>query len=205
MLSAKTATQEFLAFLNRWLGRGPRRRLHVICDNYATHRHPRVRAWLGKHPRVQLRFTPTSASWPNLVEVFSRSRSAKRSAVATSPASPTSSRRSPASAPPRTSAASRCLDQARRRDPRQAQPSNHLSDGALSCTPACVTVSPMTSSPGRPRPLLRPHEGAGWGAGGGCPSPGVLASWIARATVVQVGQACPRVKGWPKGRSRSDA
>ena len=58
MLSAKTATQEFLAFLNRWLGRGPPQ-LHVICGNNATHHHPRVRAGLGKHPRVQLHFTPT--------------------------------------------------------------------------------------------------------------------------------------------------
>jgi transposase len=48
----------------------PRRQLHVICDNYATHKHPRVRAWLTKHPRIQLHFTPTSASWLNLVEVF---------------------------------------------------------------------------------------------------------------------------------------
>ncbi len=48
----------------------PPRQLHVICDNYATHEHPRVRAWLGKHPRVQLRFTPTSASWLNLVEAL---------------------------------------------------------------------------------------------------------------------------------------
>jgi transposase len=48
----------------------PRRQLHVICDNYATHKHPRVRAWLAMHPRIQLHFTPTSASWLDLVEVF---------------------------------------------------------------------------------------------------------------------------------------
>jgi transposase len=42
----------------------------VICDNYATHKHPVVRGWLAKHPRIQLHFTPTSASWLNLVEVF---------------------------------------------------------------------------------------------------------------------------------------
>ena len=46
------------------------RRLHVICDDYVTHKHQRVQAWLGRHPRVQLRFTPTYASWLNLVEVF---------------------------------------------------------------------------------------------------------------------------------------
>jgi transposase len=42
----------------------------VVCDNYATHKHPTVRAWLASHPRIQLHFTPTSASWLNLVEVF---------------------------------------------------------------------------------------------------------------------------------------
>ena len=62
--------QEFLAFLKQVAGAYPRRRLHVICDNYATHKHPVVRGWLAKHPRIQLHFTPTSASWLNLVEVF---------------------------------------------------------------------------------------------------------------------------------------
>jgi hypothetical protein len=42
----------------------------VICDNYATHKHPTVRGWLAKHPCIQLHFTPTSASRLNLVEVF---------------------------------------------------------------------------------------------------------------------------------------
>jgi transposase len=44
--------------------------LHVVVDNYATHKHPRIRTWLAGHPRIQLHFTPTSASWLNLVEVF---------------------------------------------------------------------------------------------------------------------------------------
>jgi transposase len=48
----------------------PRRELHVFCDNYASHKHPAVRAWLAKHPRITLHFTPTSGSWMNLVEVF---------------------------------------------------------------------------------------------------------------------------------------
>ena len=42
----------------------------MICDNYATHKHPAVWAWLAKHPRIERHFTPTSASWLNLVEVF---------------------------------------------------------------------------------------------------------------------------------------
>jgi transposase len=62
--------QEFLAFLKQVARAYPRRRLHVICDNYATHRHPVVRDWVVKHSRVELHFTPTSASWLNLVEVF---------------------------------------------------------------------------------------------------------------------------------------
>ena len=41
--------------------------LHLIADNYATHKHPAVRAWLDKHPRFNLHFTPTSASWLNKV------------------------------------------------------------------------------------------------------------------------------------------
>ena len=44
--------------------------MHLILDNYATHNHPNVRAWLAKHPRFQLHFTPTSSSWLNMVEIF---------------------------------------------------------------------------------------------------------------------------------------
>ena len=44
--------------------------IHVILDNYATHKHPKVRAWLARHPRFTFHFTPTSASWLNAVEGF---------------------------------------------------------------------------------------------------------------------------------------
>ena len=44
--------------------------IHVILDNYATHKHAKVRAWLQNHPRVHFHFVPTSASWLNLVERF---------------------------------------------------------------------------------------------------------------------------------------
>jgi transposase len=44
--------------------------LHLIADNYATHKHPTVKAWLARHPRVHMHFTPTSASWLNQVERF---------------------------------------------------------------------------------------------------------------------------------------
>ncbi len=44
--------------------------LHVVCDNYGTHKHPAVTAWLARNPRIRLHFTPTSGSWMNLVEIF---------------------------------------------------------------------------------------------------------------------------------------
>ena len=44
--------------------------LHLIADNYATHKHPKVKAWLAKRPRFNMHFTPTSSSWLNLVERF---------------------------------------------------------------------------------------------------------------------------------------
>jgi len=60
--------EEFLAFLQSIAKRYPRREIHLICDNYGTHKHPKVKVWLAEHPRFQMHFTPTSASWLNLVE-----------------------------------------------------------------------------------------------------------------------------------------
>jgi transposase len=62
--------QEFLAFLRQVAAAYPRRELHVVVDNLSAHKHPAVRAWLERHPRVHLHFTPTSGSWLNLVEAF---------------------------------------------------------------------------------------------------------------------------------------
>jgi transposase len=62
--------QEFLTFLRQVARAYPRRQLHVVVDKLSTHKHPAVRAWLERHPRVQLHFTPTSGSWLNLVEAF---------------------------------------------------------------------------------------------------------------------------------------
>src|ERR1035437_1017302 len=65
--------QEFLKFLRHLDCEFPEPLcLHLIVDNYATHKHPRVKRWLEKHPRFQLHFTPTSASWTNLVERWFR-------------------------------------------------------------------------------------------------------------------------------------
>jgi transposase len=63
--------QEWLQFL-RTIDRSTPKKLdlHLIADNYATHKHPTVKAWLEKHPRFHMHFTPTSASWLNQVERF---------------------------------------------------------------------------------------------------------------------------------------
>lgn len=57
-------------FLRKVAKAYPRRRLHVVVDNYHTHKHPQIKAWLARNPRIPLHFTPTSGLWPNLVEVF---------------------------------------------------------------------------------------------------------------------------------------
>ena len=63
--------KEFLKFLRQIDKAVPaRRHVHLVLDNYATHKTPEVKAWLDKHPRFKLHFTPTSASWLNLVERF---------------------------------------------------------------------------------------------------------------------------------------
>lgn len=61
---------EFLDFLKKVAKTYPRRELHVVVDNYHTHKHADIDAWLAKNPRITLHFTPTSGSWLNLVEVF---------------------------------------------------------------------------------------------------------------------------------------
>ena len=63
--------QEFIRFLNTINRQTPAAQdVHLIVDNYATHKHPKVRAWLARHQRFQFHFTPTSASWLNAVESF---------------------------------------------------------------------------------------------------------------------------------------
>ena len=62
--------QELLRFLKQVAKAHPRRNLDIVCDNCATHKHPTVKAWLARNPRVTLHFTPTSGSWLNMVEIF---------------------------------------------------------------------------------------------------------------------------------------
>ncbi len=67
----KHTHQEFIRFLNAVeRATPPGKIIHAIADNYATHKHPKVRAWLARHPRWVFHFTPTSASWLNAVENF---------------------------------------------------------------------------------------------------------------------------------------
>ena len=70
---------EWLKFLRQIDRETPKdKTLHLICDNYATHKHPNVKRWLNRHPRFHAHFTPTSASWLNMVERFFRDLSTER-------------------------------------------------------------------------------------------------------------------------------
>jgi len=63
--------QEFIRFLNTIEAQVPARMaIHPIADNYATHKHPKVRKWLMRHPSLDVPLHPTSASWLNAVEAF---------------------------------------------------------------------------------------------------------------------------------------
>jgi transposase len=63
--------QEFIQFLDAIEARIPKdKKIHAILDNYATHKHSKVREWLHRHPRWTFHFTPTSSSWLNAVEGF---------------------------------------------------------------------------------------------------------------------------------------
>ena len=71
--------QEFIRFLNTIDTETPSALdLHMIVDNYATHKHPRVKSWLTRHPQFHLHFIPTSSSWVNMVERWFRDLTEKR-------------------------------------------------------------------------------------------------------------------------------
>jgi transposase len=71
--------QEWLRFL-RMIDHtvAEEKQIHIICDNYATHKHERVQRWLARHKRFHVHFTPTSASWLNMIERFFRDLTDKR-------------------------------------------------------------------------------------------------------------------------------
>lgn len=71
--------QEWLRFLRMIDETIPEeKQIYLICDNYATHKHPRVQRWLARHRRFHVRFTPTSASWLNMIERFFRDLTANQ-------------------------------------------------------------------------------------------------------------------------------
>lgn len=71
--------QEFIRFLNKIDSETPAGLdLHLIVDNYGTHKHPRVKSWIKRHPRFHLHFIPTSSSWLNMVERWFREITDKR-------------------------------------------------------------------------------------------------------------------------------
>jgi transposase len=71
--------QEWLRFLRLIDELNPEaKEVHLIADNYATHKHPKVQRWLKRHPRIHMHFTPTSSSWLNMVERFFRDLTTKR-------------------------------------------------------------------------------------------------------------------------------
>jgi transposase len=71
--------QEWLKFLSQIDRATPaNKELHLVVDNYATHKHPQVLAWLKKHPRFHIHFTPTSSSWLNLIERWFANLTQKR-------------------------------------------------------------------------------------------------------------------------------
>ena len=70
---------EWLRFLRKIDRETPKdKMLHLIADNYATHKHTAVQNWLAKHPRIHMHFTPTSASWLNMIERFFRDITTER-------------------------------------------------------------------------------------------------------------------------------
>jgi transposase len=66
----------FLRMIDQTVDAG--KQVYLICDNYATHKHPRVERWLARHKRFHVRFTPTSASWLNMIERFFRDLTANQ-------------------------------------------------------------------------------------------------------------------------------
>jgi transposase len=79
MCAPRHRHQEWLSFLRILDRRTPAdKQLHLIADNYATHKHPKVQRWLQRHPRFHMHFTPTSASWLNMVERFFRDLTVNR-------------------------------------------------------------------------------------------------------------------------------
>jgi hypothetical protein len=115
--------QAFIRFLNTINRQTPvEQHVHLIVDNYATHKHPKVRAWLARHQRFCVHFTPTSASWLNAVEASLPSSPDGASNAASSEASPISRRHQPLFAGDQRQSQTCCLDRRPRCHPRKSPP-----------------------------------------------------------------------------------
>jgi transposase len=161
--------QEFLRFLKKVATAYPGTELHVVCDNYATHKHPQVKAWLEKNPRISLHFTPTGCSWLNLVECFFSIITRQAIDAAPSPQSRTSSPRSarspaigtttPGRSPgPRTQTRSSAKSGARRLKPTLLQStSRHRNTSSEQLLPILARhrVTPFGHRPPVSGPVLR--------------------------------------------------
>ena len=114
--------EEFIRFLNAVEREVPAGRIiQAVVDNYATHKHPKVKAWLARHPRWTFHFTPTSGSWLNAVETFllcphAQAHPARQLPLPRQPAS----RHQSLSKRAQRSAKALRLDRLRRRHPHQA-------------------------------------------------------------------------------------
>ena len=123
--------EEFLRFLRLIDTQVPRRlQVHMILDNSGTHTHPDVQAWLTKHPRFHLHFTPTSSSWLNMVGRVLRRHHRQCHPPRRSTASTTSSRPSKNTSAFATTTRTIRLERHRRGHPGQGSP----------CTQAQLTV-----------------------------------------------------------------
>jgi hypothetical protein len=133
--------QEFVRFLNAVEAAVPAGRLvHAILDNYGTHKHPKVLAWLGRHPRWTFHFVPTSCSWLNAVETFfaklTRGGCGAAASTRSSPCrrrSTASSRRrtrtpGPSSGPPSRTASSRRCGAGTKRSGQSTRPDQERAD-----------------------------------------------------------------------------
>jgi hypothetical protein len=121
---------EFLKFLKLVAKAYPRRKLHIVVDNYSAHNHADVKTWLAKHPRIVLHFTPTHSSWMNLVVLLHHHPPSHPPRLVH--LRPAGHRRDP-HLHRRLERPLRPLrvDQDRRPDPRQSQPTSDLSNGPL--------------------------------------------------------------------------
>ena len=115
--------QEFIRFLTVIDARVPKKKtVHVIVDNYAAHKHPKVLEWIDKHPRFVFHFTPTSASWLNaVVGVFAKLTKSVSSAACSDPSK---NSKTPSTAPSTTPTQTQSPLPGPRTPTKSSQPSN---------------------------------------------------------------------------------